>query len=57
MKARESRLIAERDQKGEVSYPEILSANVVNISQEKASQDEIFIARRAAIEGSVGRMQ
>ena len=53
LKAKESRLIAERDDEDAVTYPSSLDASEINVREEIASQNQIFAARKAAIEGSV----
>lgn len=53
LKARESRLMAERDREDAVTYSSILAANETNTSEEIASQNQIFAARKAAMEGSI----
>ena len=50
---RESRLLAERDQRDAVSYPGSLPTNDANARQEMSSQEQIFTARKAAMDGSV----
>ena len=51
LKARESRLIAERDGLEAVSYPASLSSPDNRVPEETAAQDEIFAARKATNEG------
>mgnify|MGYP000034602700 FL=1 len=50
LKAREARLIAERDGLDEVVYPDIPSISEAGVRQEKLAQNGIFQARRAANE-------
>jgi epimerase transport system membrane fusion protein len=52
-KSTESRLIAERDQQSEVSYPNQLSQAAFDASGEMTSQRQIFQARKAAYEGGI----
>ncbi len=51
LKARESRLIAERDGLDAVGYPTSLSRADDRVREEIAAQDEIFAARKTANEG------
>ena len=53
LKAKESRLIAQRDHEGAVTYPSSLDASEINVREEMTSQNQIFAARKAAMEGSV----
>ncbi len=53
LKARESRLMAERDRADVVAYPSVLVASETNVGEEIASQNQIFAARKAAMEGSI----
>ncbi|NQV69503.1 MAG: HlyD family type I secretion periplasmic adaptor subunit [Pseudohongiella sp.] len=52
LKTREARLIAERDKLSEVSYPALPTIDASKLQQEIAAQNEIFNARRAALNGS-----
>ncbi len=49
----EARLIAERDRLDAVSYPAFLQSGDLDAQAEMAVQNEIFAARKAAIEGSI----
>lgn len=49
----EARLIAERDQREQVTYPDLLLSGNLDAQAEIAAQNEIFAARKAAIEGSI----
>jgi epimerase transport system membrane fusion protein len=49
----EARLIAERDGLGNVTYPGFLLSADLDARAEMAVQNEIFAARKAAIEGSI----
>lgn len=49
----EARLIAERDGLAAVSYPEFLSSGDLDAQAEMQAQNEIFAARKAAIDGSI----
>jgi len=51
LKARESRLIAERDVLDSVVFPVDLSANTAAIQEERNAQLQIFAARKAANDG------
>ena len=51
LKARESRLVAERDGLKTVSYPLNLSNDEDRVREETAAQDEIFAARKTTNEG------
>ncbi len=51
LKAREARLIAERDGLDEVIYPDIPSISDASVIQEKLAQNGIFQARRSANRG------
>ena len=51
LKAKESRLIAERDGLGTVAYPPSLSRADDRVREEIAAQDEIFSTRKVANEG------
>lgn len=53
LKAKEARLIAERDGLESVGYPTSLSAADQRTRQEIAAQNEIFAARKAANEGRI----
>ncbi len=52
LKARESRLIAERDGLDAPNYPAVLDQNDPRVREEIAAQNEIFRARKAANEGA-----
>lgn len=51
LKAKEARLIAERDGLETVAYPDIPSISEASVTQEKLAQNGIFEARRAANNG------
>lgn len=51
LKAREARLIAQRDGLDEVAYPDIPSISEASVRQEKLAQSGIFQARRASNDG------
>ncbi|MDG1027262.1 MAG: HlyD family type I secretion periplasmic adaptor subunit [Gammaproteobacteria bacterium] len=53
LKAREARLMAERDKLDRVSYPTDLDSGINGVRQEIEAQDEIFRSQKAALEGSV----
>ena len=53
LKAREARLMAERDKLDHVSYPTVLDSGINGVRQEIEAQDEIFRSQKAALEGSV----
>ncbi|MDP2286192.1 MAG: HlyD family type I secretion periplasmic adaptor subunit [Pseudohongiella sp.] len=53
MRAMEARLIAERDGLDQINFPADLTASAQNAQQEIASQSQIFLTRKAALEGSV----
>ena len=53
LKAREARLIAERDEAEQVVYPDILLSGDLNAQEEINSQNQIFEARKLAHEGSI----
>jgi epimerase transport system membrane fusion protein len=55
--ATEARLIAERDRLDAVSYPDFLVSGDLDAQTEMAAQNEIFTARKAAIEGSIEVLQ
>lgn len=50
---REARLIAERDELDEVAFPSSLDRSDVRVLEEINAQNEIFVARKAALEGSI----
>jgi membrane fusion protein, epimerase transport system len=56
-KALESRLIAERDGLDSVDYPAILQSSEFDAASEIAAQNQIFQARKIALEGSVEVLQ
>ena len=56
-KALESRLIAERDGLDSVGYPAILQSSEFDAASEIAAQNQIFQARKIALEGSVEVLQ
>jgi epimerase transport system membrane fusion protein len=53
MRAMEARLIAERDGLEQISFPAELSGVAQNAQSEIASQTQIFVTRKASLEGSV----
>ena len=53
LKAREARLIAQRDRLGEVNFPESLDSNDLNARQELASQTSIFSSQKASRESTI----
>lgn len=53
LKARESRLIAEREREDVVIFADILAADEIHVGEEMAAQNQIFAARKAAMEGSI----
>ncbi|MFK7863355.1 MAG: HlyD family type I secretion periplasmic adaptor subunit [Pseudohongiellaceae bacterium] len=53
LKAREARLIAERDGLDAVAYPDTLDQTAANVNQEIAAQNSIFNSQRAALRGSI----
>jgi membrane fusion protein, epimerase transport system len=53
MRAMEARLIAERDGLEQVNFPAELSGVAQNAQSEIASQTQIFVTRKASLEGSV----
>ena len=53
LKAEESRLIAERDHQDEVTYPAVLLSGELKVGEEMAAQNEIFAARKAAVDGRI----
>lgn len=53
LKTREFRLIAERDNLEQVSYPEILDLDNATVRQEIEAQNSIFNSQKASIEGSI----
>ena len=53
LKAREARLIAQRDRLGEVNFPESLNSNDLNVRQELASQTSIFSSQKASRESTI----
>lgn len=53
LKAREARLIAERDQLDEVEFPESLDSSNANARQEMAAQTSIFKSQKASRESSI----
>lgn len=55
--ATEARLIAERDGLDEVQYPAFLRSGSLNAQPEMDVQDEVFAARKAAIEGSIAVLE
>ena len=52
--ALETRLMAERDGLDDVNYPGNLSSADARVHEETAAQTEIFRARKAALDGSIG---
>ena len=52
--ALEARLMAERDGLDDVNYPGSLSSADTRVREETAAQTEIFRARKAALDGSIG---
>ena len=52
--ALETRLMAERDGLDDVNYPVSLSSPDARVREETAAQTEIFRARKAALDGSIG---
>jgi len=52
--ALETRLMAERDGLDDVNYPGSLSSADTRVREETAAQTEIFRARKAALDGSIG---
>lgn len=57
LKARESRLIAEREREDVVVFADILAADEIHVGEEMAAQKQIFAARKAAMEGSIEVLQ
>lgn len=57
LKAREARLIAERDGLDRVVYPNIPSISEASVTQETLTQDGMFDARRAANDGRTEVLQ
>lgn len=55
--ALESRLVAERDGLNSVSYPQFLSNREFNASAEIQAQNQIFDARRIALQGGIEVLQ
>lgn len=53
LKAREARLITERDQLDRVIYPESLNRNDANVRQEIAAQTSIFSSKKASRESTI----
>lgn len=53
LKAREARLIAERDQLNQVAFPESLDENDANARQEMAAQTSIFNSQKASRESTI----
>jgi epimerase transport system membrane fusion protein len=53
LRAMESRLTAERDGLGQINFPAELSAVAQNAQSEVSSQTQIFLTRKASLEGSV----
>ena len=51
LKAREARLIAERDGLKTIDYPKSLNENVKRVREEITAQDEIFAARKTTNDG------
>ena len=52
LKAKESRLIAERDNLDQVVYPQILDTASSNTNEEIQAQNQIFLARKETMAGS-----
>lgn len=52
-KAREARLIAERDNLEIVSYPEVLDPRDADVKQEIDAQNSIFVSQKESLEGSI----
>lgn len=53
LRVREARLVAERDRQSSVDYPDLSLFDATHVDEEINSQDEIFVARKAAIDGSI----
>ncbi len=53
MRAMEARLIAERDGLEQINFPTDLSAVAQNAQSEISSQTQVFLTRKAALDGSV----
>ena len=53
LRAMEARLTAERDGLGQINFPAELSAVAQNAQSEVSSQTQIFLTRKASLEGSV----
>lgn len=52
-KAREARLIAERDHLDQIDYPNSLSRSDPRVEEEIAAQNEIFTARRSSLQNNI----
>lgn len=57
MRAMEARLIAERDGLEQINFPTDLSAVAQNAQSEISSQTQVFLTRKAALDGSVGVLE
>jgi len=57
LKAKEARLLAERDSLDEVTFPEALSTSDKYVKEETEAQYRIFQARKSALEGSVSVLE
>lgn len=53
LKAREARLIAERDKLESVTYPPVLDPNDADVKQEIDAQNSIFASQKESLEGSI----